>query len=86
MQKMSARFRECACFASVMALKLSFISDEDQIRFAIALLNKKDIQHPHEDVGLAFKYIQACQVLRGMLKFSAASSFQSHSRTLGSPQ
>lgn len=56
-QTICARFS--ACFASVKATNYSNVSEEDVIRLATALFNKRDIQHPHEDVRRAFKYIQA---------------------------
>ena len=49
MQKMCVRFS--GCFASVKKMKRSGVNEDDEIRLATALFNKKRVEHPKEDVG-----------------------------------
>ena len=51
-------------------MKKSGVNEEDEIRLATALFNKIKVQHPSEDVGRKFKYIEAWMILREMPKFS----------------
>lgn len=68
-QKQCVRFS--GCFASVKSMKRSGVNDEDEIRLTTALFNKQEVQHPNEDVGRAFRFIDAWNALRVLPKFSA---------------
>lgn len=67
-QKLCVRFS--ACYASVKKMKRSGVNHEDEIRLSTALFNKIKVEHPSEDVGRKFKYIDAWMILREMPKFS----------------
>lgn len=71
-QKQCTRFS--GCVRSIKAMKRSGISAEDELRLATALFNKKEVQHPREDVGKAFKYMDAWHILCDLPKFSAATA------------
>lgn len=75
MQKHCVRFS--ACIANVKAMKRSGVSADDKIRLATALFNKKPVQHPNEDVGRRFKYLEAWEVLRVLPKYAAAGEASS---------
>lgn len=69
-QKQCVRFS--GCFASIKALKRSGVNEDDEICLATALFNKRKVQHPNEDIGKRFKYLEAWEVLRALPKYSAA--------------
>lgn len=69
--KESVRF--AACFKSIESMRKSGHSDDDNVRLATALFNKKKVSHPREDVGKPFRFTKCWEILRDLPKFSAAA-------------
>lgn len=58
-----------ACFATGKAIQRSSTSEDDEIRLAAALFNKKEVDHPRKDIDPKFKFIQCWEILKYFPKF-----------------
>lgn len=65
--------RFAACYRSIVAMRKSGFTEDDNIRLATALFNKVKISHPREDVGKPFRFLKAWEVVRDLPKFMAAA-------------
>lgn len=69
--------KECvrfsACFKSVKDMKRSGYTEDDEFWVATALFNNRKVDHPREDVGKPFRFLECWSVLRELPKFAATS-------------
>ena len=68
--------KECtrfsAMFATVKDLRRSGVNEDDEVRLATALFNKREVAHPNEDVGPTFRFLSCWEIMRALPKFAAA--------------
>lgn len=76
-QKECTRFS--AMFSSVKQMKRSGVNETDEVRLATALFNKREVEHPNEDVGPKFRFLSCWELLRHFPKFAVADRAEARS-------
>lgn len=68
--KDSVRFS--GCFKTVKNMKKSGHSEEDEMRPARVIFNRRTVSHPREDVGKLFRFLDFWYLLLDLPKLQAA--------------